>query len=871
MSIKGFFKKIGFSVFCGVVAGISFASHAGYERYTSDLISKPVFNCVDVIPDEEFVNFESAPVRPLALSKNGELLFVANAPANCLEIYSTKGKKPKRISAVQVGLEPVAVAVKNNREVWVVNHLSDSISIVDISNVPHVKRTLQVGDEPRDIVFAGKNNKRAFITTAHRGQDNPNFEFEDLKTPGIGRADIWVYESGRVGEGLSGEPISILQLFTDTPRALAVSADKKTVYAAGFLTPNQTTVIDLRQVDNKQPAPNVNTHGNKSPKTPLIVKFNGSAWVDGSGKDWTDMVMLNLPDKDVFAIDAEATPPTLVREYAQVGTVLFNMAVNPATNSLYVTNTEARNEVRFEGHGIGNTSVRGHYVENRITVIKGGEVIPVHLNPHVDFSLPTNKAIPASEKVKSIAQPMEMQITRDGGTAYVAGFGSNKIAVIPTEQLEDGNYTPNAKKQIAVPRGPAGIVLSENGKRLYVYSRYENVLSVIKTRKKKVISTVELYNPEPGHVKEGRPFLYDAQYTSSNGTVSCGSCHVFGDLDALAWDLGDPDGEIVPHVLQEANFNPIPMNYFFQPMKGPMLTQTLRGIADSGPLHWRGDKTGSNRVLIDGQLESVEEAAFKEFNGAFVSLLGREKMLDEAELQAYTDFAMTIQMPPNPIRHLDNSLTKNQASGEDIYFNFPSDFQTETCVGCHNLNPADKVFGSGKMFGGNHPDFGQDSKVPQFRNIYQRVGMFGGTNNAEYFGDQIRGFGHRRDGTLATALDFIFNGAFFFDDDKQGFDVGDFLMVYPSNHMPIVGQQVTLSGRSGAQDKARLQLLVGQAQSGRCDLEANGKVLGRKYHAELNGDEFISDDFPPMPASWEAKGPILKRAVVTFTCKPFLY
>ena len=34
-----------------------------------------------------------------------------------------------------------------------------------------------------------------------------------------------------------------------------------------------------------------------------------------------------------------------------VGTVLFNMVVNPVSGKVYVTNTEARNEVRFEGPG----------------------------------------------------------------------------------------------------------------------------------------------------------------------------------------------------------------------------------------------------------------------------------------------------------------------------------------------------------------------------------------------------------------------------------------------------------------------------------------------------------------------------------------
>jgi len=31
-------------------------------------------------------------------------------------------------------------------------------------------------------------------------------------------------------------------------------------------------------------------------------------------------------------------------------------------------------------------------------------------------------------------------------------------------------------------------------------------------------------------------------------------------------------------------------NNVFHPMKGPMTTQTLRGLVNSGAMHWRGDR-----------------------------------------------------------------------------------------------------------------------------------------------------------------------------------------------------------------------------------------------------------------------------------------
>ena len=35
----------------------------------------------------------------------------------------------------------------------------------------------------------------------------------------------------------------------------------------------------------------------------------------------------------------------------------------------------------------------------------------------------------------------------------------------------------------------------------------------------------------------------------------------------------------------------------FHPMKGPMTTQSLRGMANHGPMHWRGDRTGGNERI----------------------------------------------------------------------------------------------------------------------------------------------------------------------------------------------------------------------------------------------------------------------------------
>lgn len=190
-----------------------------------------------------FFAFESGPVRPLAKSPDGSKLFAVNTPDNRLEIFTIGVMGLTHVDSVVVGLEPVAVAARSNGEVWVVNHLSDSVSVVDVSTSPaRVTRTLLVGDEPRDIVFAGTGGNRAFITTAHRGQ-NSGTAVSDLTAAGVGRADVWVFDATNLGAGLGGTPVGKVTLFGDTPRALTVSPDGNTVYAAVFHSGNQTTTV----------------------------------------------------------------------------------------------------------------------------------------------------------------------------------------------------------------------------------------------------------------------------------------------------------------------------------------------------------------------------------------------------------------------------------------------------------------------------------------------------------------------------------------------------------------------------------------------------------------------------------------------------
>ena len=205
----------------------------------------------------DFVFFESGPVHPIALSPDGTRLFVTNIPDGHLEVYDLLAPRwSLPVASIPVGLEPVAVLPLSNDEAWVVNHLSDSVSIVSVS-AGRVIRTLLVGDEPRDIVVAdppGATGPRVFVSTAHRGQHRshssiaavPGAGDPQLSTPGVGRADVWIFDPNDLGSSLGGTPLAIASFFADTPRGLAVSADGSEVYVAAFHSAWSATALGRR-------------------------------------------------------------------------------------------------------------------------------------------------------------------------------------------------------------------------------------------------------------------------------------------------------------------------------------------------------------------------------------------------------------------------------------------------------------------------------------------------------------------------------------------------------------------------------------------------------------------------------------------------
>jgi DNA-binding beta-propeller fold protein YncE len=151
------------------------------------------------------------------MTPDGTRLLVCNTADARLEVFDVSNGTPVLMAEIPVGLDPISVRARTNTEAWVVNNISDGVSVVSLTS-RNVVATLKTKDEPSDVVFAGAP-QRAFVSCS---QANTVLVFDPAN---LGAAPVEVPING------------------EDPRALAVSPDGQTVYAAVFNSGNASTVL----------------------------------------------------------------------------------------------------------------------------------------------------------------------------------------------------------------------------------------------------------------------------------------------------------------------------------------------------------------------------------------------------------------------------------------------------------------------------------------------------------------------------------------------------------------------------------------------------------------------------------------------------
>jgi YVTN family beta-propeller protein len=738
---------------------------------------------------DNYVNFDAPHGHPLTITPDGTRLLAVNSANGTLSVLSLTNGLPQLTQEIPVGLEPVTVVARSNEEAWVVNWLSDSISIVNLTT-GNVTDTLAVGDEPTDLVFAGTPAK-AYVAVS-------------------GLRQVKIFDINN----LTANP-QVLTIEGKQPRALAKDNTGSRVFVSVFESGNQTTVVqtsDVRKAGGL-PAPNPPILASlpSAPLTSIIVKRQGKNWVDETGdKRWTKFVPHTLADNDVVMIDTTTATPQIRSQVSGVGTHIGNSVFDPANNRLMVINTDSQNIIRFE------PKVRGRFIRTQVAAVtfKGrkGQATNIDLNPHIDYN---NSNGTERERELSLALPADIARANDG-RYFVSGLGSNRIGVL--------DAAGNIQQRVDVGQGPTGLAVDSTRQQLYVLNRFDATISIIETNNLTELTRVTLgHNPEPASVREGRQFMYGAQL-SAHGDVSCASCHRDGNLDGLAWDLGDPQGK-VDVVKSDPVIGNRPFTLNLHPMKGPMVTQSLRGIIGTEPLHWRGDRA----KLVD-------------FRGAFPFLLGSPRTPDDAEMAAFERFVRTLAYPPNPMQNLDRSYSASATRGERIFRSDRTDRGTLTCNTCHTAPPGTGtngllIPGLALLMDNGEPET-QPFKIPQLRGIYQKVGF------EKRPGKQLSGFGFVHDGVTDTLFNFLKTPNFTFRNDDERRDVENFVLSFDTGTAPSVGAQVTVNNNNKAERATldRLALLINQADRKNADLVAHGRRNGQLRRFLYVGNGMFQSD-----------------------------
>jgi YVTN family beta-propeller protein len=164
---------------------------------------------------DSFVNCETPPVHPSRSVPTAASLRSAIWPMDGWALRR-EFRHAVPVGSVPVGLDPVSVRYRTTSEAWVVNHISDSISVVNVT-ARQVVATLRTLDTPADVIFAGSAG-RAFVSCA-----TPN--------------------TVQVFDAVTRQLVTNLVIQAERPKALAVSPDGSQVYAAISASGNGPPVL----------------------------------------------------------------------------------------------------------------------------------------------------------------------------------------------------------------------------------------------------------------------------------------------------------------------------------------------------------------------------------------------------------------------------------------------------------------------------------------------------------------------------------------------------------------------------------------------------------------------------------------------------
>jgi YVTN family beta-propeller protein len=577
-----------------------------------------------------FQNFTSPQANPIVLSPDRAWLYVANTTSNSVSFIRTSNFTVAR--SVSVGLEPVSLAVRpDGLELWVSNHVSDSISVVDTdvtsasyANVIETIQSLDANgvtelDEPVGVAFA--SNSKAYVAVSSRNR--------------IAVIDATNY-------AVTG----FLQLTAQEPRAIAVRNGK--LYVAAFESGNRSQ-LSACVIQSANPGPgdicslgiNQLTAFATNPNLPTEVKNIVT-------------LPLVLPDRDVFVFST--ADESLLSTAEHVGTLLYGLAV-AGDGTIYVSETDARNVVNGN-HGQVLADLDGRMFDNRVARVTcaGASCTSTITNLEPGGTTPAN----------SLATPYGIALSGNDATLLVTAAGASRLASFDAATLTQLGV-------LDVGSIPKGVVFDAPGSAsgtAYVLNTLGNSVSKVSVDPSGQLALVATRNvgndPTPQAVRNGN-IAFNSAFASTTGNHSCGSCHPDGNTDQLLWRIGGECAAIGCGSGDE-----------------PRSTMPVRGLKNTLPLHWDGTlgdpfgggngsvglggNGGTDCVLgdADGDHDCFVDLVQASLSGVMCDQSGPcpSTGLTAQQQDDMATFLASVSYPPARSRRIDDTLSDGNNPGD---------------------------------------------------------------------------------------------------------------------------------------------------------------------------------------------------------------
>ncbi len=632
--------------------------------------------------------FASPHFNPLAL--HGDLVYVVNTPADTLDVIDPTSDSV--VFRINVGIDPVSVVARPNAdEIWVSNHVSDTISVIDtdpesafyhqivatIQNVDRFSFSTNF-DEPVGIAFT-QDGRKAYVALGPSNQ------------VAVINAETRVVTKH-------------LKINAQDPRALVVRGTR--LYVTAFESGNTTQLSGCNpgQIDGSMCTYDAVQHTHT---TNNVLSLDIEVDIVRNPK---------VPDRDLFVFDTRSD--RLIDQVEGTGTLLYGLAVDGRRN-VYIAQAEARNDANglagTQDHGLAEMENRAFL--NQITRVNCSdrdcddpEIFELEPLPpeHPDTGM-------------ALATPFAVEITKDNTTLIGTAAGSNKLFVF---DVESGSVTGRVDVG-AVPRGVKLVYDEGDGlSEAWVMNAVSNTITRVDLStltEPSIMATIKLEDPTPDQMKLGRIAFNDAN-ASTTGTFSCDSCHPDNNVDQLVWILDTPPCD------QGLN-EEIPNRCIQIP---PRLTMPVRGLRDTQPYHWDGipgdpyggvnvanlwddvepnceldDPESCTRFLVDGSLGTT----MCDVSDCPTNEEDKGGALNIEERDALAHYILNVPFPPAPNRPFDNELSASAKEGI-FEFNFLNDSGTDTgaqtCGACHK------------------PPFLTTTNTPSSTNLSAGAGSFNG-------------------------------------------------------------------------------------------------------------------------------------------------